>query len=69
MATNLNALPCWLSLYQEQTDKILNKDFGFDNHGLWFIGNYNGSGYPVQTNVEFAPLFPGRNNPYVSQRI
>ena len=53
MATNLNALPCWLSLYQEQTDKILNKDFGFDNHGLWFIGNYNGSGYPVQTNVEF----------------
>ena len=53
MATNLNALPCWLSIYQEQTGKILNQDFGFDKNGLWFIGNYNGSGYPVQTNVEF----------------
>lgn len=53
MASNLNALPCWLSLYQEQTGKILNQDFGFDKNGLWFIGNYNGSGYPVQTNVEF----------------
>ena len=53
MATNLNALPCWLSIYQEQTGKILNKDFGFDKNGLWLIGNYNGSGYPVQTNVEF----------------
>jgi hypothetical protein len=53
MATNLNTLPCWLSIYQEQTGKILNKDFGFDKNGLWLIGNYNGSGYPVQTNVEF----------------
>ena len=43
MASNLNALPCWLSLYQEQTGKILNQDFGFDKNGLWFIGNYNES--------------------------
>lgn len=51
MATTLHTIPCWLSLYQEQTEKFINYDFGFDNNGLWFIGD--AEGYPVQTNVEF----------------
>jgi hypothetical protein len=51
MGTTLHSIPCWLSLYQEQTGKFINKDFGFDDHGLWFIGD--AEGYPVQTNVEF----------------
>lgn len=51
MATTLHTIPCWLSLYEEQTGKYINQDFGFDNRGLWFVGD--AEGYPVQTNVEF----------------
>lgn len=49
----MSTKPTWLSTFASETGLVENVNFGFDNDGMWFMGDESGTAaYPVRSTFE-----------------